>query len=85
MKWVGKAKICKYLKGKKEVDCLRDRDTQSCHVCVKTRSATTTEAQLRICHQKWLPYQILVSNTVKNVQINPQTTEIWTKKLNDCE
>ena len=30
----------------------------------------------------WLPYQILYGKPVKNVQIDPQTTEIWTKKLN---
>ena len=32
-------------------------------------------------HQKWLPYQILGGNTVKNVQIDPQTTDIWPKQL----
>ncbi len=28
-------------------------------------------------HQKWLSYKILGWNHVKNVHINPQTTEIW--------
>ena len=32
-------------------------------------------------HHKWLSYQILGSKTVKNVQIDPQTTEIWLKWL----
>ena len=31
--------------------------------------------------QKWLPYQILGVKTVKNVQINPQTTGIWSTDL----
>ncbi len=35
-----------------------------------------------LIHQKWLLYQILVGKTVKNVQIDPQTMEIWKKKLN---
>ncbi len=30
-------------------------------------------------HQKWLLYQIIVGNTVKSVQIDPQTMEIWTQ------
>ena len=33
-------------------------------------------------HKKWLPYQFLGGKTVKNVQIDPETTEIWSKKLN---
>ncbi len=33
-------------------------------------------------YHKWLPYQILGGKTVKNVQISPQTTEIWPKWLN---
>ena len=32
-------------------------------------------------HPKWLPYQILGGKTVINVQIDPQTTEIWPKEL----
>ena len=28
-------------------------------------------------NQKSLPYQILGGKTVKNAQIDPQTTEIW--------
>ncbi len=40
-----------------------------------------TEAQLfhYSIHQKWLPYQILVNKTVKNV--DPQITEIWLTEL----
>ena len=34
---------------------------------------------------KWRSYQILGGKTVKKVQIDPQTMEIWTKKLNVCE
>jgi len=30
-------------------------------------------------HHKWLPYQILDGKAVRNVQIDPQTTEIWLK------
>ncbi len=33
----------------------------------------------------WLPYPILGCKNVKNVQIDPQTTEILSKKLNICE
>ena len=33
-------------------------------------------------HQKWLHFKILGGQAVKNVQIDPQTTEIWLKKLN---
>ena len=33
-------------------------------------------------HQKWLPYQILCGKLAKNVIIDPQTTEMWTKLLN---
>ena len=33
-------------------------------------------------HKKWLPLQIRGAKTVKNVQIDPQTTEIWPKQLN---
>ena len=33
-------------------------------------------------HQKWLTYQIIGDKTVKSVQIDPQTTEIWLKVLN---
>ena len=59
----------------------------------KTRSTKTTEAQLKSLkinphppkkhrnvpwnHKKWLPYQIVGGKTVKNVHIEPQTTEIW--------
>ena len=32
-------------------------------------------------HQKWLSYHILGSKSVKNVQINPQTTEIWSNRV----
>ncbi len=32
-------------------------------------------------HHKWLSYQILGGKTVQNVQIDPQTTEIWPKQL----
>ncbi len=32
-------------------------------------------------YQKWLPYQILGGKTVKTLQIDPQTKEIWTKRL----
>ena len=32
--------------------------------------------------RKWLPYKILGGKPVKNVKIDPQTTEIWSKKLN---
>ena len=41
-------------------------------------SSTFTPATIR----KWLPYPILGSKTVRNVQINPQTTEIWPIQLN---
>ncbi len=37
----------------------------------------TTEAELNSLYHKWLPYRILGSKTVKNVQIDQQTTEIW--------
>ncbi len=42
----------------------------------------TTEAQLfhSSNHHKWIPYQILGSKTVKNVQIGQQTTEIYPKR-----
>ena len=30
---------------------------------------------------KWLPYQNLGGKTLKNVQIDPQKTEIWPKEL----
>ena len=33
-------------------------------------------------HQKWLSYEILGDKTIKHVQIDPQTTDIWSKKLN---
>ena len=33
-------------------------------------------------HQKSLPYQILDGKTVVNVQIDPQTIDIWTTNLN---
>ena len=33
-------------------------------------------------HHKWLPYQFIGDNAENNVQINPQTTEISSKKLN---
>ncbi len=37
-------------------------------------------------NQKWFFfYQTLGVKTVKNVQIDPQTTEIWTKMLNVWE
>ncbi len=32
-------------------------------------------------HQKWLPYPILGGQTVKNVQSDPQTTDIGSTKL----
>ncbi len=32
-------------------------------------------------HQNWLPYQILGDKTVKNVKIDPQTTDIWSTEL----
>ena len=32
-------------------------------------------------HHNWLPYQILSVKTGKNVQIDQQTMEIWSKKL----
>ena len=57
----------------------------------KTRSTRTKEAQLSKNHlefnllppppQKWLPHQNLGGSTEKNVQINPQTTEIWPKEI----
>ncbi len=30
---------------------------------------------------QWLPYQSIGAKTVKNVQIDPQITEIWRKQL----
>ncbi len=32
-------------------------------------------------HHKWRPYQILGGKTIKNVQIDPQTAELWPKQL----
>ncbi len=31
-------------------------------------------------YHKWLPYQILDRKTLMNIQIDPQTTDIWLKK-----
>ncbi len=47
----------------------------------KTKVNRTTEAQIfhYSNHPKCLPYQILGSKTVKNIQIDPQTTDILTK------
>ncbi len=43
----------------------------------------TDTGHLNYCnHQKLLPYQIQGSKTVKNVQIDLQTTKIWSKGLN---
>ena len=54
------------------------------------RLTRTTEDKMQplslnmgMCHQKWLPYKILGGKTVKNVQFDPQTTEIWPKELSD--
>ena len=33
-------------------------------------------------HHKWIPYQNLGGKYVKNVLIDPQTTEIWSTGLN---
>ncbi len=43
----------------------------------------TTEAQLfhSSNHHKWLPYRIIGGKAVKNVHIDPQTTEICPKEL----
>ena len=32
-------------------------------------------------HHKWLPYQNFKEHNVKNIQIDPQTTEIWMTEL----
>ena len=32
-------------------------------------------------NKKWLPYKIIGATTVKKVQIDPQTTEIWRRKF----
>ena len=43
----------------------------------KNKVNRTTESHfLSPNHHKWLPYEILGNKTVKNVQIDPQTTEI---------
>ncbi len=34
-------------------------------------------------HQKWLPYQILGGKTVKSVQIDPQTTDLFSEAISD--
>ncbi len=41
----------------------------------------TTEAFHSSNHHQWPTYQILCGKTVKNVQFDPQTTEIWPKEL----
>ncbi len=49
----------------------------------KNKVNRTTEAQhfYSFNHHKWLPYQILVSKTVKNVQIDKQTSEVYPTEL----
>ncbi len=49
----------------------------------KNKVNRTKEAKLYPAsnYHKWLPYQILGGKTVKNVDIDPQTTEIWPKEL----
>ena len=44
---------------------------------------TITEAQPFHLSNRliWIPYQILDIKTVKYVQIDPQTTEVWLKEL----
>ncbi len=47
------------------------------------RSTGPQQLSLKLSNpQKWLPYQIIFGKTVKNVQIDPQTTEIWVTNLN---
>ena len=49
----------------------------------KNKVNRTTEAQIfhSSSHHKRLPDQILGDKTVKNIQIDQQTTEIWPKEL----
>ncbi len=51
---------------------------QQKHSSIKTWECTMKSLEIK----KWFPYQILGSKTVKNVQIDPQTAEIWPKQLN---
>ncbi len=50
---------------------------------VKNKVNRNTEAHLfpTSNHHKLLPYQSVGGKIVKNVQIDPQTTEIWSKVL----
>ncbi len=49
----------------------------------KNKVNRTTKANIfhSSSYHKWLPYQILGGKTVKNVQIDHKTTEIWPKEL----
>ena len=49
---------------------------------LKLETPTDTEIFHSCNHNKWLPYQIVGGETVKNVQIDPKTTEIWSTRLN---
>ncbi len=54
----------------------------ACEMLILTNKAkNTTKAHLfhSSNHHKWLPYQILGGKTKKNVQIDSQTTDIWSK------
>ena len=44
---------------------------------LKIKTPTDIEHFQSCNHQKWLHIQILDSETVKNVQSDPQTTEMW--------
>ena len=50
---------------------------------VKTNKVNrTTEAQLKTLYpSEMAPYQILGGKAVKNIQIDPQTTELWLNKI----
>ncbi len=55
-------------------------DHRSLTLQINLISDTDTRHFYSCNHQKWIPYQIIGGKTVMNVQIDTQTTEIWSIK-----
>ncbi len=53
------------------------------NITKENKANNTTEAQLfhPFNHHKWIPNQFLGGKTLKNVQIDPHTIEIWPTEL----
>ncbi len=59
----------------------KEQKSSAKKITQNSKSTTDTGLFYSCNHQKWLHYQIVGGKILQNVQIDPQTTDTWSKKL----